>query len=636
MSTTNKLTQKEQLKKLGAMNFDIASLTQENLKKIQEFEDRVEAMAKATGDDYTLRVEPGIGWAMNVESHVLTYPVRDLILKDIETTLGYALHEGGHRDITRMVDKFWHSKETLRALYNVVEDPRVNTYEQSKWAGSDLFLAKTYDLEWPKVDTTKPITFYDDYRVQPHMQFLNSIIYHYRYGVIDPRIKNSKVIEAFNCSINNIVKAYSKHPPRFKSPENDKRNAQIEMSEILKAQVVPAYEILIQESAKIVETGLLNGNIKLSATGQMSGQPMLGTLSLDELSQKARVFIEQKSKELADQLESKMSTHEKEELKKELTRDRKIKELKKTLNEESGKRIKSLKDLTENQIINERLREAQKTEWDKFLSPVAKLVTILIGLLENELTKDERQKYKGHYRTGKKIDLRKYLQYQASEYDPAYEKFWMRKTLPSKPSINFTLVLDESGSMADGERDLNAMKSLVLFIEVLNHFDMDFNIIGFSDSTSVHKEFNEKITPLNKDAFIKKVASFMGNGSTDDTAALSLAVNTIINESDAEHKVIIVLSDGEGNAGKSKTSGIDRNGRYYNIELKKVLEDAGQNGIDIVGIGIGEGIRYVSDIYGKSIVEKRIGHLPQAFADLLIEKVLEAKASHSNVVSTTN
>ena len=123
----------------------------------------------------------------------------------------------------------------------------------------------------------------------------------------------------------------------------------------------------------------------------------------------------------------------------------------------------------------------------------------------------------------------------------------------------------------------------------------------------------------------------MGNGSTDDTTAVELAVNTIITESEAEHKVVIVLSDGEGNSGKSQNSGINRNGRYYNLELKKVLENADRNRIDVIGIGIGEGIKYVSDIYGKSIVERVIDHLPQAFADLLIEKILEAKSDLSNV-----
>lgn len=632
METKDKTSQEDQLKKLAMMDIDISKLSQDDMEKIREFEYRVEAMAKSTGGDYSLAVQTGSVWSMNVEMGVMTYPLNDLLYKGIETTLGYALHEGGHRDITRVVDKFWHSKETLRVLYNVVEDPRVNTYEESKWAGSSLFLSKTYAEEWPELDASKPIEYYDNYKVLPHIQFLNSIIYYHRHRIIDPRINNEKVREVFYKTIISIKEAYSKHPPILNPSEDQKREAQKQMSLILKDHVLPEYEKLIKESAEIIEQGLKNGKIQLSL-GPGTWQISRGALSTDELSQEAGEYIKRESKKLADKLEAKIQQHDLKELKRETARDKKDMELNNTLKERAGERINSLKDLAENKIINRRLQEAQKSEWDIYLSPVSYLVTILTGLLENELTKDERPKYHGYYRTGKKINLRKYFQYRAAGHDPSYEKFWMRKTLPRKPSINFTLVIDESGSMTAGNRDTNALKSLVLFIEVLNHFDIAFNIIGFSGAPSVHKEFNEEITPANKDTFIKKVSGFMGSGGTDDTAAVELAVDTIVKESEAEHKVVIILSDGEGNTGKSQNAGIDRKGHYYNFELKKILEKADRYAIDVVGIGIGEGIKYVPDIYGKSIVEKKIDHLPHAFADLLIEKILEENRVHPNIVT---
>ena len=611
-------------------NIDLSGLSDAELQKIKEFEGRIEAMAKSTSEDFSLIMIPGIRWSMNVEHGILTYPLYDLLSKGIDTTLGYALHEGGHRDITRIVDRFWHGRETLRALFNVVEDPRVNTYEESKWPGSSFYLSKTYDAEWPRIEHVKENQYYDDIRVLPHLQLLNSIIYYYRYGVIDPRIRNENVLEVFHKTIKFIKDSYSKHPPIFHPSEEKKRDAQRQMSEIIKGNVLPEYERLIKDSAIIVEDGLINGKIQLAPeTGML--RVGFGGLSVDELSQQARDYIERQSKKLADELEAKIARADSDQIKKEITREKKLQELNRSRKGQDGGRIRSLKDIAENKIANDRLREAQKTEWDNYLSPVASLVTTLIGLLENELTKDERPKYRGYYRSGKKTDLRKYFQYQASGYDPAYEKFWMKKSLPTKPSINFSLILDESGSMAEGERDLNALKSLTLFVEVLNHFDIDFNIIGFSDTPSIHKEFNEDITTTNKDSFIRRVAGYIGTGGTDDTAAVEMAVGTIVKESEADHKVVIVISDGEGNMGKSEGSGIDRDGRYYNLALNDVLHKADLNGIDVIGVGIGEGIKYVSDLYGKSIVESKIDHLPEAFANLMIEKILEEGFVHSNV-----
>ena len=630
MVIENQKFQDDLVRRLASKGIDASPLSEKDLEKIKEFEDRVEAMVKTTGGDYSLIVEPGMVWAMNVEKGIMTYPVNDLLNKGIVLTLGYALHEGGHRDITRVVDKYWYSRETLRALFNVIEDPRVNTYEEKKWAGGSLFLSKTYEVEWPKLDVTKGIECYDDYKVLPHLQFLNSIIYYYRYNVIDPRINNSIVKEIFYKTIEFVKKAYSQHPPGFKPTEEQKREAQKQMSTIVKNHVLPEYEKLIKESAKTLEKGLLAGKIELGF-GTSTGQQAIGTLSEKELTQEARDFIERKSKELADKFEARIAKKELEDLKNELIKEEKIKELKNVLKNRSGDRIRSLKELVENKVFNERLCELHKTEWDKYLSPISSLVTTLTGLLENELTKDERPKYRGYYRSGKKVDLRKYFQFKASMYDPSYEKFWMKKSLPKKPSIGFTLVIDESGSMVEGERDVNTLQSLVLFIEVLNHFGIDFNIVGFSDAPLIHKEFYETIDPANKDVFIKKVASFMGIGATDDASAVALAIDTMIKESDAEHKVIIVLSDGEGNTGKSKNAGIDRKGHYYNIELNYVLEKADLHEIDVIGIGVGEGIKYVHDIYGKSIVVKNIANLPQSFADLMIEKILEEKAICSNI-----
>lgn len=620
------------VKDTNVKDIDLSAFSPEDRAKVSEFEDRVEAMVKSTGGDYALTVRPGSVWSMNVERRVMTYPVQDLIAKGIDATLGYALHEGGHRDITRVVDKFWYTRETLRALYNVVEDPRVNTYEEAKWAGGSLFLSKTYELEWPEVDVSRPFEYYDDYKVLPHLQLLNSVIYHYRYGVIDPRVRNDTVKEVFRKTIDTFKLAYSKHPPIFRPTEGQKRSAQMEMSNILKEGVLQDYERVIRESASVVESGIKDGRIPLSFGG-VRGLSGVGALSSDELTQQCREYIDRKSKKLADELEAKISRRDIEQIKKELAKEKKSRELDSALEERAGSRIQSLKDLVDNKIVNDRLRESQMTEWDRYLSPVATLVTTLTGLLENELTKDERPEYRGYYRTGKKINLRKYFQYKASGYNPAYEKFWMQKELPKRPSINFTLALDESGSMVEGERDINALESLVLFIEVLNHFDLLFNVIGFSDTPYVHKEFGEDITPSNKDMFIKKVFNHMGSGATDDSSAVEMAVNTIIKESDADHKVVIVISDGEGNTGKSQNSGTDSRGHYYNFELTKILEKADMHDIDVIGIGIGEGIRYVPDIYGKAIVEQKVDHLPQAFADLLIEKILEEDVVHSNAKS---
>ncbi|MHC4114558.1 MAG: HEAT repeat domain-containing protein [Planctomycetota bacterium] len=619
----------DELKNYVSKDLDISQLSAQDIEKIRQFIQRVKAMVKTVGGDFKMDIVAGKGWTIvELEDgrHVVTFPLGDILTRDINSNLGAALHEGGERDIGRVIDKFWFTKESLRALYNVVNDPRVNTYEEAKWLGASAFLSYVYDEAWPKVDTTQPISYYNDYSTLPHIQFCNAIIYYHRHGEISPMIQNRAVLEALNKTLDHIKEAYSQHPPTLNPSELEKREAAERMESIMRNKILPEYEKLIRESAKKVEDGLQNGQIQLRPD-----EPGPRTLSPDELTKKAQDIIDAQSRKIADKLQGKIPRPDLTKMREEIARDKEIEALKKQLKEKLGGEIQTLKDLMDRKILQDRLRDAQKSEWDKYQAPGAQLINTLIGLLENELTKEERPKYEGYYRTGRKIDWRRYLQYIASGYDPQHEKFWMRRTLPQKPSISFTFVLDESISMLANNKDVNALQSLVLFVEVLNHFGIDFNIVGFAEAPSVHKDFDKDITSANKDDFIREVASFIGSGWTDLASGVELGVDKMINESNTEHKVVIVLTDGEGNTGKSEGTYVDAAGRFNDPALADVLKKADRNAIDVLGVGIGEGIKCVPDLFSKFIVEKVIENLPYAFTDILIDKILNAPMVESNV-----
>ena len=55
--------------------------------------------------------------------------------------------------------------------------------------------------------------------------------------------------------------------------------------------------------------------------------------------------------------------------------------------------------------------------------------------------------YRGDFRTGKRINMRKVIPYIASGFRK--DKIWLRRTKPSKRQYQILLAVDDSSSMAD-------------------------------------------------------------------------------------------------------------------------------------------------------------------------------------------
>ena len=55
--------------------------------------------------------------------------------------------------------------------------------------------------------------------------------------------------------------------------------------------------------------------------------------------------------------------------------------------------------------------------------------------------------YRGDYRTGKRLNMRKVIPYIASQFRK--DKIWLRRTKPSKRQYQVMVAVDDSSSMAD-------------------------------------------------------------------------------------------------------------------------------------------------------------------------------------------
>ncbi|MEK9149992.1 MAG: VWA domain-containing protein, partial [Candidatus Desantisbacteria bacterium] len=215
---------------------------------------------------------------------------------------------------------------------------------------------------------------------------------------------------------------------------------------------------------------------------------------------------------------------------------------------ESGRRVISRRGVRQSEILwrrreLERRLQAKLTRYDNYYTRVVSLIERLFGILDNELHKDERFQYRGYYESGPKVDLRKAMVIGKT----GDTKIWLKRERPTKISFKFVLVLDESGSMGD---DIdNALSTIVMLQEVLSRLDIDFAVVGFSNSIEIHKTFGDKFKQQNKDVLISELKDAMDRGgSTAEGDGVAVALDLIEKEM-SDERFIIVITDGDGNSG---------------------------------------------------------------------------------------
>lgn len=601
-------------------------------KRIRIFRNTIEGLAKTISPEGKIKFEPGTNWSYIFEKNTITYPIMDLISKNYDYVVGVSLHEGGHRDISRVdikenVFKEMFEKESTRLLLNGFEDPRTNNWVMKKLPGSPTYFGALYDEEFPlDLDKATPFSGYRKSLVDqedgkkmilPHMQYVLSVIDYWRHmdeyakGRVSPYMSDEKVKEVFDKTIEHFKDIFETLPEKIFASEKEKYEKALLAAKKVQEKILPLYKELIEESVNQLKQMIKDGKVKID---KGEGKDTTG-LSPEELDDEARSIIEQKSKELADSLDGNMDRPDKEDIEKyrEATAKGKISDkdkekARKTL-EEHRKKIGKLRELLDRARQSERERKESQTKYERVYEKISHLIEHLKGYLDNIFLKNTKAMYNGYYRSGQRLDIRRLIQYEANFKTD--DKLWLRRNIPSKKDYKFTLVIDESGSMG-GKHGERAIEALLLFMETLDFLEINFEIIGFNDAPSIHRKFNGKMSVPEKEDMIDEVSRYMGSGCTADADALKLGIDNMKKQS-GERRIILVLTDGQGNI---NTTG---------MTMENILKEAENKDIEVIGIGIGEGMEYVQKTYPYHVTVPDMDELPLEVAALLEHRILGEK-----------
>jgi len=573
--------------------------------KLKRFIDLMEVISTALGEDIDLRIRPGQGWSYDYEKNEVVFPEKLLLNYTPEEVIGFTIHEAGHRQITR-IDmrreefKLFYSKPCLTLLLSVFEDARVNNWMFSLFPGVRYYLEFMYkDLISESLEKSEYVRHLQrqingtvhPYQLYPHLEYVLSVMYYWRYKKIPELLINPEVKKTLKNTIPYFAEIFNCYP-EGRGGEKERFEFSYKAAQLIKEYVLEEYERLVHLSKERVDQAFQNREIKNHSGHGGSGSGLSA--------------IEQSAKELAERLSPKIDRPDKKQADKYTQ-----------INAQSRQRTKPTSALTLKDLIREQRRIKRKESFSvyhKFYNEIADVIQYLCGVLENYFFKNTRLRYQGYFKSGQKPDLRKAMNQfrKIQQKIPLEEKdleIFMRRRLPTVRTHSIALVLDESGSMVEPKRSA-ALKGLLLFMESLTNLDIDYAVVGFSDTVIVHKMFGEVMNQSQRADLFEEVSMYIPSGMTADADALVLTTELLEKEPKEAIKLIIMITDGEGN--------INNTGKTF-AELQ---EEAVVRDIEVVGVGLGGYVTQVNKRYKTPVQVEEIIDLPRILSKVLEEKII--------------
>lgn len=249
------------------------------------------------------------------------------------------------------------------------------------------------------------------------------------------------------------------------------------------------------------------------------------------------------------------------------------------------------------------LTEAKKTSP---LDPVAVKVSKQLKNTSDELMDalvSETRSAKSNRMIGKRLNSR-----VLSRVRTGNPNVFSSKTEGNLVSTAISILTDDSGSMtdklADGIRRSEAAKGLMVGIaDILDEFEVSFEMNVYSDSFATHKSFDSDWTQIKRQQVMPSIG-----GGTITGAAMEKALGNLVVQPE-ERKLLIIITDGD-------TSDLDT--------LMSCYSEAQLMGVEIASIMVGPMIPSIAKLADRFGFKAVSSDKSSGIGRFAVERVLEA------------
>jgi midasin len=100
-------------------------------------------------------------------------------------------------------------------------------------------------------------------------------------------------------------------------------------------------------------------------------------------------------------------------------------------------------------------------------------------------------KLKGDYKTGKRLNMRRVIEYIATEYRK--DKIWLRRTKPNKRDYQVLLAVDNSSSMSDNHCMELTYETICTITNAFNYLEVgQFGLVSFGNKVNLIHDLSEQ------------------------------------------------------------------------------------------------------------------------------------------------
>lgn len=616
---------RDKLREAGVQYSETEILQME--RKFAEVKDRLLGAAVAMGRDGKIRLEFDPNektMSISLEKPRTIFIGADFLMKQgIEDQLTNAQHEGSHASLSRVGTGFFFQNERYRALLNVMEDLRVDAGAMDRSPGRvDEYLDFLYRFY---VQSCEGITEDQMPKLYPHESYLQAVLYRaYGRGKENPYVRDPMVREALEATWPVSERAKAVRPSEDDPDEPTVQRYVAEFENILKNEILPHYEALYRESLKSMEQQLAQeaanqagqegqGSSSSGSSGRGGGSQT--TIDPKDLSEQAKKILEGRAKKIADDHAPKVHGQDPQERAREIYgRNDETGQDKPEEKASSGEAEKAQPGTVGEHIQQARGDQARHNQslagrnYAKHLAALKELPRRVFQVFDQLLKPNSDFEYEGYFYSGPKIDIRRAL--KAIEGLQKNLKVFQRKVEPSEKDYRFSLLLDASGSMADGaEREQGGLGMAALFVDVFERLNLPYSLDAFHDDYIALKGFDKKLkTVAQRDnLFNYFVTNMWGGGGTNIRDGIRGSLKRILEEKKRDPRdveFLFVLTDGE----ETHQDGAN---------IRTLCDEAARRGVIVVGIGIGEGMQTVRQNFPIYLTENDPRRLPNLLSEFI-------------------
>ncbi|KAF8388344.1 hypothetical protein HHK36_027010 [Tetracentron sinense] len=276
------------------------------------------------------------------------------------------------------------------------------------------------------------------------------------------------------------------------------------------------------------------------------------------------------------------------------------------------------------------IRDNATAQWRRYELLTTRLSQELAEQLRLVMQPTLASKLQGDYKTGKRINMKKVIQYIASHYRK--DKIWLRRTRPSKRDYQVVIAVDDSSSMAESRCGDVAIEALVTVCRAMSQLEVGKLAVASFGKKGNIRLLHDFDQPFTGESGIKIISSltFKQENTIADEPMVDLLkyLNNILDAAVANargqnplEQLVLIIADGRVHEKNLKRCVRDVLSRKRMVTF--LLLDSPQESImDLMEVSTeDEGIKLTKYLdsfpFPYYIVLKNIEALPRTLADLL-------------------